>query len=105
MSLLVLRLYVCKQEPLNCSTTVYVTVKYCMDTQLHTLKFNFHTVTNNAAVDALVHALSIDLYIKHRIECTHPSAESLVFASETNCTFAQLALSGDTRFTLSRRID
>jgi hypothetical protein len=105
MSLLVLRLYVCKQEPLDCSTTVCTTVKYCMDTQLHTLKFNFHTVTNNAAVDALVHALSIDLYIKHRIECTHPSAELLVFASETNCTFAQLALSGDTRFTLSRRID
>ena len=105
MSLLVLHLYVCKQEPLNCSTTVCTTVKYCMDTQLHTLKFNFHTITNNQAVDALVHALSIDLYIKHGIECLHPSAESLVFESETNCTFAQLALSSDTRFTLSRRID
>ena len=105
MSLLVLRLYVCKQEPLNCSTTVCRTVKYCMDTQLHTLKFNFHTVTNNAAVDALVHALSIDLYIKHGIECAHPSAECLVFESARDCTFAQLALSDDTRFTLSRRID
>ena len=75
------------------------------DTVAHTLKFNFHTVTNNAAVDALVHALSIDLYCKHGVECAHPSAESLVFASERDCTFAQLALSADTRFTLSRRID
>jgi len=76
-----------------------------MDTQLHTLKFNFDTVTNTQAIDALVHALSIDLYIKHHIECAHPSADQLVFASERDCTFAQLALSGDTRFTLSRRID
>jgi hypothetical protein len=71
----------------------------------HTLKFNFHTVTNNAAVDALVHALAIDLYIKHGIECAHPSAECLVFESAAHCTFAQLALCEDTRFTLSRRID
>jgi len=76
-----------------------------IDTVAHTLKFNFHTVTNNAAVDALVHALSIDLYIKHHIECAHPSAECLVFDSERDCTFAQLALSSDTRFTLTRRID
>ena len=76
-----------------------------IDTIAHTLKFNFHTVTNNAAVDALVHALSIDLYIKHGIECSHPSAECLVFESESNCTFAQLALCEDTRFTLSCRID
>lgn len=94
-----------KREPLNCSTTVYSTVKYCMDTVAHTLKFNFHTVTNSQAIDALVHALSIDLYCKHGIECAHPSAESLVFESEIHCTFAQLALSDDTRFTLSRRID
>jgi hypothetical protein len=76
-----------------------------IDTQAHTLEFNFHTVTNHQAIDALVHALSIDLYIKHHIECAHPSAELLVFESERDCTFAQLALSGDTRFTLSRRID
>ena len=84
------------------------TVKYCMDTidtDTHTLKFNFHTITNNQAIDALVHALSIDLYVKHGIECAHPSAESLVFASARDCTFAQLALSSDTRFTLIRRID
>ena len=76
-----------------------------IDTLEHTLKFNFHTVTNTAAVDALVHALSIDLYIEHGIECAHPSAELLVFSSAAHCTFAQLALCEDTRFTLSRRID
>ena len=76
-----------------------------IDTLAHTLEFNFHTVTNGVAVDALVHALSIDLYCKHGIECAHPSAECLVFLSERDCTFAQLALSSDTRFTLSRRID
>ena len=92
----------------HCSTTVCTTVKYYMntfDTLAHTLEFNFHTVTNTAAVDALVHALSIDLYCRHSIECAHPSAECLVFDSERDCTFAQLALSSDTRFTLSRRID
>ena len=76
-----------------------------IDTLAHTLEFNFHTVTNGVAVDALVHALSIDLYVRHSIECAHPSAECLVFLSERDCTFAQLALSSDTRFTLSRRID
>ena len=76
-----------------------------MDTHAHTLKFNFHTITNTQAIDALVHALSIDLYCKHHIECLHPSAECLVFESDQDCTFAQLVLSSDTRFTLSRRVD
>ena len=76
-----------------------------IDSFAHTLKFNFHTITNTQAIDALVHALSIELYTKHGIECAHPSAECLVFDSEIHCTFAQLALSTDTRFTLSRRID
>ena len=105
MSLLILHLYVCKQEPLNCSTTVCTTVKYCMDTQLHTLKFNFHTITNAQAIDALVHALSIDLFVNNSVECNHPCADQLVFASAKDCTFAQLVLCSDTRFTLSRRID
>ena len=76
-----------------------------IDSLAHTLKFNFHTVTDTQAIDALVHALSIDLYINNRIECSHPSAECLVFESDQDCTFAQLILSSDTRFTLSRRID
>jgi len=74
-----------------------------IDTVAHTLQFNFHTVTNHQAIDALVHALTIDLFINNRIECAHPCADQLVFASARDCTFAQLALSSDTRFTLTRR--
>ena len=76
-----------------------------IDTYAHTLKFNFNTVTNQNVIDAIVHALSIQLYINNRLECAHPSADQLVFLSERDCTFAQLALCADTRFTLSRRID
>ena len=84
-------------------------VKYCMntidtiDTVAHTLQFNFDTITNHQAIDALVHALTIDLFINNRIECAHPCADQLVFASARDCTFAQLALCSDTRFTLTRR--
>jgi hypothetical protein len=74
-----------------------------IDTVEHTLKFNFHTVTNHQAIDALVHALSIDLFINNRLECAHPCADQLVFDSARDCTFAQLVLCSDTRFTLSRR--
>jgi hypothetical protein len=73
-----------------------------MHTQQHTLEFNFHTITNGAAVDALVYALSIELWLKHQIECAQPTESSLVFASDAHCTFAQLVLCADTRFSLVR---
>ncbi len=68
----------------------------------NTLEFNFDTITNTQAIDALVYALSIDLFINNRIECTQPQANQLVFESDTHCTFAQLALCSDTRYTLTR---
>ena len=74
-----------------------------IDTVAHTLEFNFHTVTNHQAIDALVHALTIDLFVNNHIECAHPYADQLVFASAKDCTFAQLVLCSDTRFTLTRR--
>ena len=74
-----------------------------IDTIAHTLKFNFHTVTNNAAVDALVHALSIDLFVHNRIECTQPSHDRLEFTSDRDCTIAQLILSGNSRYTVARQ--
>lgn len=73
-----------------------------IDSVAHTLKFNFHTITNSVAVDALVHALSIELFINNNIKCFQPTEDSLVFLSDSHCTFAQLALSNDTRFTLTR---
>ena len=75
---------------------------HSIDTSTHTLQFNFDTITNLQAIDALVYALSIELWLKHRIECAQPSADSLVFLSAAHCTFAQLALCADTRFTLVR---
>ena len=73
-----------------------------IDSVAHTLKFNFHTITNSVAVDALVHALSIELFINNNIKCFQPTEDSLVFTSDSHCTFAQLALCSDTRFTLTR---
>jgi len=69
---------------------------------MYTLKFNFHTITNSVAVDALVYALSIELFINNNIKCFQPSEDSLVFLSERDCTFAQLALLGDAGYTVSR---
>ena len=73
-----------------------------IDSVAHTLKFNFHTITNSVAVDALVHALSIELLLNYRIESFQPTEDSLVFASAVHCTVAQLALCSDTRYTLTR---
>ena len=73
-----------------------------IDSVAHTLKFNFHTITNSVAVDALVHALSIELFINNNIKCFQPTEDSLVFESDLHCTVAQLALCSDTRYTLVR---
>jgi len=114
MSLLVLIAYASVRSDykvrigfLLCASTVMHCVKYCMntidtiDTQAHALQFNFDTITNHQAIDALVHALTIDLFINNRIECTQPCADRLVFASARDCVFAQLVLCSDTRFVVS----
>ena len=72
-----------------------------IDSVAHTLKFNFHTITNSVAVDALVHALSIELFINNNIKCFQPTEDSLVFESAQHCMLAQLALSSDSRFSVS----
>ena len=71
-------------------------------THTHTLEFNFHTVTNQQAIDALVHALSIELFINNRIECSQPTADRLEFGTDAHCMLAQLALCSDSRFSLKR---
>jgi len=68
---------------------------------MHTLEFNFRTVTNTQAIDALVYALAIDLFVRNRIECAQPQHNRLVFDSDAHCMLAQLALSNDTRFIVS----
>lgn len=67
---------------------------------MHTLQFNFHTITNTQAIDALVFALSIELYMRNKIECAQPRDNQLEFTSSKDCTFAQLALSNDSRYTV-----
>lgn len=67
---------------------------------MHTLQFNFHTITNTQAIDALVFALSIELYMRNKIECAQPRDDTLEFESSKDCTFAQLALSNDSRYTV-----
>jgi len=71
-------------------------------THAHTLQFNFDTITNHQAIDALVYALSIDLFINNNIECTQPSYNCLEFVSSAHCVLAQLALSNDRRFSVAR---
>jgi len=93
------RTIVYKQRPLNCALTVR-TVKYCMNT-VYTLKFNFTTITNTQAIDALVYALSVMLFVNHKIESTQPADDLLEFESSKDCTFAQLALSSDSRYTVT----
>ena len=73
-----------------------------MDTQAHTLEFTFDTITNTQAIDALVYALSIELFLNNRIESTQPCANQLEFASDRDCTFAQLVLCANSRYTVSR---
>jgi hypothetical protein len=72
-----------------------------MDSHAHTLKFNFGTITNHQAIDALVFALSIDLLVRNRIESTQPSYNCLEFTNSAHCMLAQLALSNDSRFVVS----
>ena len=69
---------------------------------MHTLEFNFHTITNSVAVDALVYAQSIELFLKYRIPSSQPTDSTLVFETSTHCLLAQLILGSDTRFTIHK---
>ena len=69
---------------------------------MYTLQLEFNTITNYTAIDALVFALSIDLYTQLHIECTQPEYDCLEFESEAHCVLAQLKLSGSSRYTLVR---
>ena len=80
---------------------LHTVLNTCMH-NINTLEFTFGTITNPQAIDALVFALSIELFLNNRIESTQPSANQLVFDTDAHCTFAQLALCSDTRYTLTR---
>lgn len=69
-------------------TTVSVTISKCM----YTLEFNFHTVTSEQAIDALVYAHSVTLWLKHSIDSYQSDYRSLTFERSRDCMLAQLVL-------------
>ena len=94
MSLLIL----CVNENLLAVKPLCATISKCM----RTLEFNFHTITNQVAIDALVYALSIELLTANGIDCVQPQANRLEFDTDAQCTFAQLALSDNSRYSVVR---
>ena len=68
----------------------------------HQLRIDYNTITDWIAHDALVYALSIDLFINNGLESTQPKHNILEFDSDAHCMIAQLALSTDSRYTLLR---
>lgn len=69
---------------------------------MHTLLLDFTPVTNTQAIDALVYALSIELFVQVGLESYQPSYDRLEFESDRDCTLAQLILSGNSRYTVAR---
>ena len=67
---------------------------------MHKLQLEFNTITNYQAIDALVFALSIELFVQLRIECTQPEYNQLEFESDAHCMLAQLKLCSSSRFTV-----
>jgi len=68
---------------------------------MHTLEFNFHTITSEQAIDALVYALSIELWLKHRIESYQTRYHQLHFERERDCMLASIVLGASSRYTIT----
>jgi len=64
------------------------------------LLLQFEPVTSKRAIDALVYALTIELYTQHRISTSMPAYNVIEFESERECQFAYLKLSGNARYTI-----
>ena len=69
---------------------------------MYKLLLQFDPVTNKTAIDALVYALSIELYTQLGISTTQPAYNILEFESAAHCTLAQLKLCDSSRYTLVR---
>jgi len=67
---------------------------------MHKIQLQFKPVTNIQAIDALVFALSIELFVQLRIESTQPEYDQLEFESDKDCMLAQLVLCGNSRYTI-----
>lgn len=80
---------------LCCYTCVDVFVRF-----MNRLLLQFEPVTSKRAIDALVYALTIELYTQHRISSTMPAYNVIEFESERECSFAYLKLSGSSRYSI-----
>ena len=78
--------------------SIRVRCKYVM----HKIQLQFKPVTNIQAIDALVFALSIELFVQLGIECTQPEYDQLEFESARHCMLAQLTLCGSSRYTITK---
>ena len=67
---------------------------------MNRLLLQFEPVTSKRAIDALVYALTIELYAQHRIATSMPAYNIIEFESERECSFAYLKLSGNSRYTI-----
>jgi hypothetical protein len=65
---------------------------------MHTLEFNFRTITNEQAIDALVYSMSIELWLKHSIESSQTASGQLHFEKARDCMVAQLVLADPARY-------
>ena len=66
----------------------------------HCIRLNWDTIVEPAAVDALTRLVGISLRLQHGIHTTQPAHDTLEFESSRDVTFATLALSNASRFTL-----
>ena len=69
---------------------------------MYQLLLQFEPVTSKRAIDALVYALSIELYTQLGISTSQPAYNILEFESAAHCTLAQLKLAGNSRYTVTR---
>ena len=67
---------------------------------MYKLLLQFEPVTSKRAIDALVYALSIELYTQHHIDSYQSSATELMFDTSRACVFASIALSSNPLYTV-----
>jgi len=67
--------------------------------KLHSLKLEFHRVTDDHAQDLYTHIALLELEINHGLTVAQTSQNTLEFETERDVTFAQLVLARFSQFT------
>lgn len=74
-------------------------IPFLLYTSVHTLKLNFHTITSQELKETYTYCAAIDLFVRG-IHTSQSSATRLVFDCEQDRTYAALALSASTVYTV-----